>query len=178
MPSNTALSIVPCDSRLTTEGRSSTFGNGVDADGQGAAWDSAAKALATQRYTMDCVFEVTVEEGRIHVSFVPGTRIDPVMVREAFDKMVSVPEATTYDYLWDMRGSTLNQELTFSVIHDLHGFMKHRTPPGRAGRKAAIIAADDASYGVARMFQLGGAELPFIASVFRDLDAAEAWLAE
>lgn len=50
--------------------------------------------------------------------------------------------------------------------------------PARGDALIAIVAPADLSFGIARMYASRGVALPQEMTVFRDLDAAEAWLAE
>ena len=62
------------------------------------------------------------------------------------------------------------------ALQALAAFLKEKYRDSMEQRKVAVIAPADLSYGLARMYEIFIADLPWEFVVFRDDDAARAWL--
>jgi hypothetical protein len=76
--------------------------------------------------------------------------------------------------LWEMRGAkpAINADELRSVVDHVR---THR--PSTTG-KIAIVAAEDLSFGLARMFEFLAGDQPVETRVFRDSEHARRWLTE
>ncbi len=78
--------------------------------------------------------------------------------------------------LWDFRGAAISS-LTTQGVQDLLAFNIQKAG-ARGGGKSAMVASEDAAYGIARMFEAYAQDLPWHTMVFRDLGSAMQWLNE
>ena len=63
-----------------------------------------------------------------------------------------------------------------AFVRRLVGFLRDHSEE-LSGARVAMLVAEPASYGMARMLQAFAAELPMQIEVFREMDEAEKWLA-
>lgn len=86
--------------------------------------------------------------------------------------------APTPYVIWDFRNGSLRR----MASSDLRMIINRAGPLTgvRAGGRTAIICATDVDFGLSRMFQTFALlnDIPFEIHVFREMDAAEAWLYE
>ncbi len=102
----------------------------------------------------------------------PFSHDDVRSLLSALDDATDIPPGTPE--LWDARN------LDFSRIG--RGFQERTVElqkqfSVRATRRMAIVIADDLGYGMVRMYQALSNELPQEVHAFRDVEAAERWLA-
>ncbi|KPJ95853.1 MAG: hypothetical protein AMS18_02095 [Gemmatimonas sp. SG8_17] len=76
--------------------------------------------------------------------------------------------------LWDLRAASL-ASLSTRGIETLVKFNYDRKD-ARGGGRAAIVVSQDLDYGIARVFQVYGEDLPWETMVFRDFEEANAWV--
>ncbi|MBW1743540.1 MAG: hypothetical protein JRJ47_08955 [Deltaproteobacteria bacterium] len=84
----------------------------------------------------------------------------------------------TKKVIWNWTGSDPSQ-LTVTELQQLASFPA-RYGEHRRGARTAMVAPEDSSFGISRMFQSFGEQngLPFALRVFHNIDNALAWLAE
>ncbi len=82
----------------------------------------------------------------------------------------------TRTVLWDLRDASLNN-LSSQDIQSLAKFLENRGTV-RQGGLTALVADEDADFGMLRMGEAYADGVPFTFGVFRSLDKARAWLAE
>jgi hypothetical protein len=80
-----------------------------------------------------------------------------------------------YDILVDLRFAQVDLE-TSAQAHSLAVVAERQDPNRRRGR-VAIVADDDATFGIARMYAAYREKAGIAVEVFRRLDQAEIWLA-
>ncbi|MBW2170548.1 MAG: hypothetical protein JRF69_00975 [Deltaproteobacteria bacterium] len=100
-----------------------------------------------------------------------------------FDEIVSAVKSfyggqPTKKVIWNWKGSDPSQ-LTVIELEQLASFPA-RYSEHRRGAKTAMVAPDDFSFGISRMFQTFGElnGLPFTLKVFHSMGDAFTWLAE
>ena len=122
---------------------------------------------------MDCTIDID------EVSEVATVRVTgPVTVPElalAFERLAAHPQfREDWARLWDFREADL-PGLTRADLHRIgHAATTKLSTPGT---RVAVLVARDVDFGMARMFQSWeGDTLPASMRVFREAEAAEAWL--
>jgi hypothetical protein len=93
-----------------------------------------------------------------------------------------IPEAITAYYqgevtrlvLWDLRKASLNSLSSQDIQSLAHFLEQHGTI--RSGGSTALVAAEDADFGMLRMGEAYADDIPFSVGVFRSLQKAQQWL--
>lgn len=78
--------------------------------------------------------------------------------------------------LWDLRNASLNN-LTSQDVQSLVKFLEQRGSV-RQGGLTALVATEDAEFGMLRMGEAYANGVPFRLGVFRSLDKAHEWLVQ
>lgn len=76
-------------------------------------------------------------------------------------------------FLWDLRDAELNWSA--DDIKQFSEWVRRNRQPGEG--KTAVVVSRDLHFGLARMYEVFSSDLPVEFVVFRDLDAAAAWVA-
>jgi hypothetical protein len=100
----------------------------------------------------------------------------------AFDELLAVHGSLFTDagfvdpmrLLWDLSQGRV--ALSGPEIRKLADYVRAHRPRGRA--RAAVVVADELSFGVVRMYELSLDDAPAEVRVFRDGAAASSWLVE
>ena len=114
-----------------------------------------------------------VENQGVYVVAVEGSvQVEPLaaILREAWAN----PKYRS-KLLWDLREASL-AELTRAQLDQL-ALVSETENPHVARARSALLVAREVDYGVSRMFETVMDRLPVDVSVFRDYDAAMAWVA-
>lgn len=77
--------------------------------------------------------------------------------------------------LWDLRKASLNS-LSSQDVQGLANFLEQHGAI-RQGGLTALVAADDADYGMLRMGEAYADGVPFSTRIFRSIEKARQWLA-
>ncbi len=121
-------------------------------------------------------FNVGIINGYILVEFSQETVLTYDLIIEAFDQKCALPEYQTMHSIWDLRNCKPHKTLNYKTMMDMVNYMKqnHRTDCGL--KKASIIVDSRLVYGMLRMFQILGEDLPFIVKVFQKEEEAVSWV--
>ena len=85
------------------------------------------------------------------------------------------PLLTTMNHLVDLR-QTDSTPRSSSVLSQFAEFMKGRVTETAERPKVAVVAPKDLSFGLARMYEVFADQVKWDFVVFRDIDAALAWI--
>lgn len=100
-------------------------------------------------------------------------KVDAAAVRDYLRRLESDPDYDpSFNGVIDVRAATAT--VTPDDIRDIAELVRRR-PKEASGRRAVIVASDE-HFGLMRMFEAYTASGPTRYRVFRDLDAANAWL--
>lgn len=116
-------------------------------------------------------------DGKKNIAYIRLTgQLDKAAILKAFDLAVTDTHYRAgMGRLWDFRATDLSL-IDNETIYELAQHSKHY-PPGINDVKVAFVTSTDLNYGLTRMFEMmSKAATPI--SVFRDITAAENWLAE
>jgi hypothetical protein len=102
--------------------------------------------------------------------------LTPSLWLDCLKSLLDDPEyETRYDEIWDFRENT-QIHCTFEECEKFLG-AEATLRPDSTERRVAIVVGDDATYGIARMFQeLADSRGHGGIQVFRNLDIAEDWI--
>lgn len=105
----------------------------------------------------------------------PGTVLTLEMAQAALSQQRSRPEHQTLNDIWDTRGCRADNLFDGD---DVMGVVDYIQTLHFAGyhRRTALVVDSDESYGVSRMFQTLGEDLPYDIQVFRDMERAREWV--
>lgn len=94
--------------------------------------------------------------------------------RDALEAAYEEPELQKLCPLWDLRSARV--DMTSNEMHQIADFIgRHWRPP--EGVRAALVVAQDFDFAMLRMLELLlETRSPHEVMVFRDIQAAEAWL--
>ena len=81
----------------------------------------------------------------------------------------------SFNMLIDLR-HTESSVRSSATLNEIADFIRKQCVSTTARLKVAVVAPEDISYGLARMYELLSSDVPWEFSVFRDADAALAWL--
>ncbi len=96
--------------------------------------------------------------------------------RELEEAIVQSYRQSTPQGLWDLRGASL-ERLTRADLRSLMALVASHAA-GHPPTCSAVVADDDATFGLARMLESYVQGLPLELRTFRRLEEARAWLAE
>jgi hypothetical protein len=112
---------------------------------------------------------LTVVSGWITVEGITGL-LEEILEHESFRPGMGL--------LWDVRQMEGLGEFSAEDLREVIEIVIERLPR-RGGGPSAYLVMRDVDYGVARMFeQIADPNLPILIRVFRDMDAARAWVEE
>ena len=121
-------------------------------------------------------YRVTLEDGYILVKFEAQAVITYASVISAFDEKTAFPEYKTVGSLWDLRNCKPEKSLNYKAIMDMVNYMKRKHAPEWAAKRAGILVDNRLVYGMLRMFQILGEDLPFEVKVFQKEAEAVQWV--
>ena len=81
----------------------------------------------------------------------------------------------SFNLLVDLRHAE-NSVRSATALNELAGFMRKQYADTTARPKVAVVAPEDISFGLARMYEVFSGDVPWEFAVFRAADAALAWL--
>lgn len=81
----------------------------------------------------------------------------------------------SYNHLVDLRQTESNARSS-EVLREFAEFAQKQYENTAASPKIAVVAPNDVSFGLARMYELFSGTIPWDFVVFRSMDAALAWL--
>ncbi len=122
---------------------------------------------------MPIQYRIDVATGVLHVT--AEGRVSDAELRDFATRAAGDPELRSGIHeLIDLRSADL-AEISSGLIPEVASvFGAHDR--GRTEARIAIVASDDAAYGLSRMYQAYRDDAPFELRVFRDLEDARAWL--
>ncbi|MBN2452601.1 MAG: hypothetical protein JXR77_19615 [Lentisphaeria bacterium] len=106
-----------------------------------------------------------------HVGEVPDDEF-LASYRDVFDD----PDLSACRKLLIDLGQTNSAPRSSRALRDLADLFREKLAVGTRPRKVAVIAPTDLSFGLARMYEVFSDSLPWEFAVFRDGEAARAWL--
>ena len=121
-------------------------------------------------------YKVTVEDGFILVKFAEQSVLTYDGIISAFDAKTALPEYKTLSSLWDFRACKPEKSLNYKTIMDMVNYMKSKHSPEWEAKRAGILVDSRLVYGMLRMFQILGEDLPFEVKVFQKEDEAVHWV--
>ncbi|MBN2310167.1 MAG: STAS/SEC14 domain-containing protein [Candidatus Hydrogenedentes bacterium] len=121
-------------------------------------------------------FDLDVGERYITVHFPPGAAVTPTLVSKAIRAEFDLPEYPERNDLWDLRGTVMTRAIDSDSLSLIVEFISAEFPAESHHRKTALVVDTDLAFGIARMFQMLGDELPFEVEIFKDAAEAVAWL--
>ena len=121
---------------------------------------------------MENRIEISVGDNRITVAL--SGEFDPLAVKATVAELLQHPDyRPSMDALYDLRGLTLGAVST----EQLQTLSFEIADPSWDGTKFAMVADDDGVFGLARVYTAVASESgDQLRSVFRSMEAAEAWL--
>lgn len=111
------------------------------------------------------------------ITMAPQGPVTAEVVTEAYQELIAYPDyAEGLNLLWDSTASTEPPDQDDVLLIVKH--FRRRQLERNIKNRTAILVADAVHYGVSRMFQTLTDDVPIAVKVFKDGDAARAWLAE
>jgi len=86
------------------------------------------------------------------------------------------PKATAYQNLLIDLAETKSVSRSSEALQALIMLLREKLKHSSAQRKVAVIAPEDLSFGLARMYEIFSNDVPWEFEVFREGHAAQAWL--
>jgi len=123
-------------------------------------------------------YEISVERDYVLVQLSPDTRIDPETLVAMLEEVHTL-EAYRVDKeaaIWDFRGAL--PEMDFDAMLRFKAYVREHYNASWTHHYTAIVADEELLYGLARMYEMISDDVPTETGVFRDLDAAIAWVRE
>ena len=101
----------------------------------------------------------------------------PISETELTEALHSITSSTEHapnvNVLWDLRGAGFHN-VTRRVVRRLDAV--RRQYDARAGARSAVVVPDDLGFGILRMIEAYGSDIPVTSSIFRTMEEADDWL--
>lgn len=121
-------------------------------------------------------YRIEVFDTYVRIRLKPNVPITSELIYAVLERELRLPRSSAVNDLWDLRGSLPGDDLNYDAIAAIVDFIKERYQKGSPHRKTAVVADQNASYGMARMFESLAHKLPYEVGIFIGEDEALAWL--
>ncbi len=99
-------------------------------------------------------------------------------IKSSFEASIRNPDFhKNMPVIWDLRNADASK-LSEQNLQQIIDYIEKSTESRGAGYKVALVASRDLEYGVSRMYEAMGYDLPRKIQVFREFDKAERWVIE
>jgi hypothetical protein len=120
-------------------------------------------------------YTIEITNGYIMVSFERGTLFNPDLIIDALNLERNSQERLTMSDIWDVRGGEVGEGLNSESVELIVQHIK-TLHAGKYHKRSALVIDSKVALGMARMFQILSAELPYETQAFEDLHEAKNWV--
>ena len=120
-------------------------------------------------------YTIEIKNEFILVSFNEGTLFSPELVVDALNLERNSPERLTMNDIWDVRGGEPDKRLNSESVESIVQHIK-KLHNGKYHKRSAMVIDSKVALGMARMFQILSAELPYESQAFEDFQEAKEWV--
>ena len=120
-------------------------------------------------------YTIEITNGLIRVSFNRGTLLNPELIIDALNLERNSPERLTMNDIWDVRGGEVGEGLNSESIERIVQHIR-TLHAGQYHQRSALVIDSKVALGMARMFQILSAELPYETRVFENFQEAKNWV--
>jgi hypothetical protein len=123
-------------------------------------------------------YHIEMRDRYLLVRFKAGTRVTPEMVMAVLNEEFNLPKEKVVSDLWDLRECYADKAIDAGMMIQFIGYIKDRFHSNLTHKKTAILVDKDVAFGLTRMFQILGEDLPYEVEIFRDEQQARQWIAD
>ena len=123
-------------------------------------------------------FEILVEDDWVLIRVRPNSVVTTDFLISILNELYSLEAYRSEKAagLWDFRGC--DSDLNFKKFEEIKSYISLHYNPNWSHAFTAIVADEDLTYGLSRMYEIMTDDMPITTNVFRDMDAAQKWLKE
>jgi hypothetical protein len=124
----------------------------------------------------DVPYQIDQFDSHLQVTFDVGTMVTPEMIASVLEKEFNLPKESVVCDIWDFSGCTAARTIDAKVMIQIVDYIRERYHPSLKHTKTAIIVDKEVAFGLTRMFQILGEDLPYDVEIFRNLHDARQWI--